>query len=81
MLEIGCAACGSIQFHYQKDGPGTLKRMYIDRIFSDDVVSGGKLVCFKCNKTLGVEINYKKEDRLAYRLFVGSVVKKIIKAG
>ena len=32
LLEISCEKCGSVLCHYQKDGPGILKRMYFDRI-------------------------------------------------
>ena len=74
---------------YQKDGPGLLKRMYIDRM------SGGRrienlqektikqlpqLICANCKKVLGVPYIYEKEKRPAYRLFVGAISKKIVSA-
>jgi len=87
LLEISCAKCGSQICTYQKDGPGILKRMYLDRMLSPDkykklVATSLKklpqLVCPNCKELLGVPIIYKKENRLAYRLFAGSVIKKIL---
>lgn len=77
ILDITCENCGHHICFYQKDGPGPLKRMYFDRM--DNLANKDKLVCPNCNETLGVKIVYKKEDRLAYRLFEGAVVKKISK--
>lgn len=86
LLDISCEKCGTHLFYYQKDGPGMLKRMYLDRIYGSDKYSGlenkslksvPQLVCPKCGQHIGVPINYAKENRLAYRLFVGSVTKKI----
>lgn len=67
---------------YQKDGPGILKRMYIDRIHHEDAFKWvtENFVCHKCEMLLGVPIVYKKEDRPAIRLFAGAVGKKIISA-
>lgn len=63
--------------YYQKDGPGLLKRMYIDR-FMDADPHGSELVCGNCKTVLGSYFVYPKEDRPAYRLFIGSVHKKLI---
>ena len=79
-LAISCAKCKSRVALYQKDGPGVLKRMYLDRIVEPKNISSGKLICKKCKEILGVSIIYKKENRPAYRLFEGSVTKKIIRA-
>jgi len=54
--------------------------MYYDRI-SGLSADNGKLVCSKCKEVLGVGIVYEKENRPAYRLFVGSTIKKIVKDG
>lgn len=82
LLEISCAACGARICHYQKDGPGILKRMYVDRIVNPSKPPGAKgLDCPGCKAGLGVRMIYKKEDRPAYRLFVGAVAKKTVKAG
>lgn len=87
LFDISCAHCRNHLCFYQKDGPGLLKRMYIDRI-SDSSYEGlqncslkdiPQLVCSNCKRLLGVPIIYEKEQRLALRLFVGAVSKKTIK--
>ena len=66
--------------NYQKDGPGILKRLYLDRIDSSDNQKWKeKLVCKKCGTVLGIYMIYQKENRPAYRLFAGAIEKKIIK--
>ncbi len=88
LLDISCANCGNHLCYYQKDGPGILKRMYLDRITRPEFeVSQNKhlkklpqLVCAKCKLHIGMPITYEKESRFAYRLFVGAVSKKIIKS-
>lgn len=79
LLDIQCNKCGSHLFYYQKDGPGIIKRLYLDRIHP--LVKAEKaLACKKCKETLGIQIIYEKETRRAYRLFVGAVTKKIVSA-
>jgi len=87
LLEISCAKCGERICFYQKDGPGILKRMYVDRMLSSqksEKVRGAavkdlpQLICNNCKELIGVPILYKKENRPAYRLFVGSAAKKIV---
>lgn len=81
LLDIACEHCGKHLFYYQKDGPGILKRMYVDRISeSRDLILNTNLVCPECKRILAVPIIYKKENRPALRLFVGAVTKKIIKS-
>src|SRR5664279_4959329 len=77
VLDIICDHCDEHVAYYQKDGPGMLKRMYVDR-FIDLSTSGDSFICPSCNTELGKLINYKKEDRPAYRLFAGAVKKKVI---
>ncbi len=79
-LQIFCEKCEELLVKYQKDGPGILKRMYLDRMMGVDTGKWLKenLVCSKCETVLGVPIIYKKEDRPAIRLFAGAVGKKII---
>lgn len=79
LLEISCQKCSSFVCKYQKDGPGNLRRMYVDRI-SDPKISilRKDLTCSK-GHLLGVKIIYDKEKRPAFRLFVDSITKKIIK--
>lgn len=78
ILDIRCEKCDSRVCFYQKDGPGPLKRMYVDRMI-DLRPSESKLVCSSCGQELGIQITYAKEKRPAYRLFQGSVNKKITK--
>lgn len=75
ILNITCSACGTYICDYQKDGPGILRRMYFDRIIG--FTPGVKeLACPACKKGLGSRMVYAKENRDAYRLFPGSIVKK-----
>ena len=78
LLDLSCSKCGAYLFSYQKDGPGILKRLYLDRI--EGKVTSKNLVCSKCKELLGVRIIYKKENRPAFRLFTGAVAKKIKKS-
>ncbi len=78
-LQIFCQKCSGVICRYQKDGAGTLRRMYLDRISDPSVSLARKdLTCPK-GHLLGVKIIYEKEKRLAFRLFVDSVTKKIVK--
>lgn len=77
MLDITCEKCNAHVCYYQKDGPGPLKRMYLDRM--NGINTGQKkLKCDKCDQDLGIKINYQKENRPAYRLFQNSVSKRVI---
>ena len=87
-LNIFCEHCGAKILVYQKDGPGLLKRLYLDRIFAPEnlanfqklpINKAPNLTCSKCKSVLAVPYIYKKEERKAYRLFVGAVTKKITK--
>ncbi len=87
-LEIKCEKCKNVLALYQKDGPGPLKRMYIDRIFSPEklvklqnvvIKKIPNLICPKCKQVIGIPNIYQKEKRPAFRLFEGSVTKKIVK--
>lgn len=86
LLEISCEKCKTKVCLYQKDGPGILKRMYLDRISDSKKYTGlennsvkniPNLECVICKQVLGIPIIYKKENRLCYRLFVGAVTKHI----
>ena len=79
VLDITCDHCEEHVTFYQKDGPGMLKRMYIDR-FIDLKPKGETLICKHCQRELGKMITYKREDRPAYRLYAGAVHKKVISA-
>lgn len=77
VLDVRCEKCDAHLAYYQKDGPGMLKRMYVDR-FIDVKPQGNDLVCSICDQILGNYIIYKKEDRPAYRLYAGAVTKKVV---
>ena len=79
ILDISCEHCTQHVTYYQKDGPGMLKRMYVDR-FIDLTPTDKNLLCQSCDRILGVLFNYEKENRPAYRLYAGSVTKKITAA-
>lgn len=79
LLDITCEKCGNHVCYYQKDGPGILKRMYVDRML-DTSKANKQLTCSKCGWLLGNKIVYEKENRPAYRLFVGAVIKRIVKS-
>lgn len=78
ILAIYCN-CGSFLWLYQKDGPGQLKRMYLDRIMGKDfepLVASAK--CEKCGKVIAIPMVYKKENRPALRVIRGMTTKKSI---
>ena len=86
-LDIYCAACGEYLAMYQKDGPGKLLRMYLDRIVSPKQfctllaqITNKKemknFTCSTCEVLIGVPMVYEKEKRLAFHLIPGSFKKK-----
>jgi len=77
VLDARCEHCDTHITYYQKDGPGHLLRMYVDR-FIDLDPEGGRLACPNCERVLGVHVIFEKEKRPAYRLFMGAVTKKIV---
>ncbi|MCX6822743.1 MAG: hypothetical protein NTX91_01945 [candidate division SR1 bacterium] len=88
LFDISCRACGSHVLVYQKDGPGVLLRLYLDRIFSPESVIDLQfnelkdipdLRCATCMKTLAVPTIYEKEQRKAFRLFGDAITKKLKK--
>ncbi len=80
ILSIWCEKCDAKVCTYQKDGPGPLRRLYIDRIINPAVSINKKE--FSCPKKhlLGMKMIYEKERRPAFRLFVDAIAKKTIKA-
>src|SRR4051812_17369227 len=86
-LNIYCANCGSHILLYQKDGPGVLYRMYLDRIFApedlatlqnvEDLSQLPDLVCKSCGALIATLTIWEEETRKAYLLKEGSVVKKV----
>jgi DNA-directed RNA polymerase subunit RPC12/RpoP len=90
LLDVHCEHCGAKILAYQKDGPGSLKRLYLDRIFTpENLASLQKLAidqvpnlsCPECKTVLALPYIYKKEQRKAFRLLAGLVTKKIAKSG
>lgn len=84
---ISCAKCKSEIFIYQKDGPGRLLRMYLDKFVApENFVNQLNLIksknqmqglrCPKCGELLGVPMIYEKEDRLAFRLINNKVMRE-----
>jgi len=85
LLDIHCRKCEHIVAIYQKDGPGNLRRMYLDRILSPDNLFNlqslklkdvPELKCSKCGQVLGSPYIYEKENRPAFRIFVDAVIKR-----
>ena len=74
-LLISCAKCKAALFPYQKDGPGILKRLYLDRI-----IGKARTSCRQCKTVIGVRASYKKENRAVVRLFAGAIEKQVISA-
>src|SRR5713101_3334466 len=88
LFAVSCATCGTHLFYYQKDGPGIVKRLYLDRIHQSSMYEGVQhralqhlphLLCPHCGEHLGIPMIYQKEQRLAFRLFAGAVTTKISK--
>lgn len=86
-LEVLCHHCDNKILVYQKDGPGELKRMYLDRIVYPldlaklqtlPINKISNLVCAKCKYIIAIPYVYQKEKRNAYRLFAGAVNKNIL---
>lgn len=77
-LKITCEGCGAFLGIYQKDGPGNLRRMYLDRLHVSKIGKEKDTMCPACNRVIGTSIVYKKEQRPAIRLYVDAVVKQIV---
>ncbi len=75
LLDISCSKCGAHVCFYQKDGPGMLKRMYLDRIIGITKFEKN-LTCLNCAQIIGTEMVYEKENRAAYRLQIGAITKR-----
>ncbi len=87
-LNISCSQCGAFIALYQKDGIGSLKRMYLDRISSPEILVQLKdvslekipvLTCANCKQVIGIPFLYEKEKRPSFRMIIGSFSKKIEK--
>ncbi|MBI4281474.1 hypothetical protein HY625_01495 [Candidatus Uhrbacteria bacterium] len=78
-LNIFCDSCKTHLCLYQKDGPGELKRMYLDRIVASKVSPNrhSEFLCRSCKKIIGTLYIYQKEKRRAVRLYQGAIFKKV----
>lgn len=87
IIQVICAKCEAVLLLYQKDGPGWLKRCYLNRILEPKKFSqlqyDGKLnepkdlpnlIC-ECDNLIGVPMKHK-DNRLAFRLERGSFKRK-----
>ena len=82
LLLLSCASCRTPLLLYQKDGPGILKRLYFDRILApkDFIYKEIQNVsCPSCNTLIGTSYIYEKENRPAFLLKRGTLLKKIKK--
>ena len=83
IIDVSCASCKKLILTYQKDGPGWLKRCYLNRIIgpqkyaklqNDKAIKNSDnlshLVC-SCGNILGIPIQYK-DGRLAFQLVRGT---------
>ncbi len=76
-LNIFCDHCRAHLALYQKDGPGELKRMYLDRILAPKIKRKKRdFSCSSCHRVVGTFYIYQKEKRSAIRLYQGAVFKK-----
>jgi len=75
-LKIFCNECGHLLFFYQKDGPGPLKRSYLDRILKvkPSFDKKGYYHCQKCKTLLGFYKPYKKENNRPAISWVDGVI-------
>jgi hypothetical protein len=84
-LNLFCAKDNTHLVLYQKDGPGALKRLYLDRIFAPSpqsdwqnlgsITNVPNLACPKCGTLIGSPMLYRFENRLAIRLNAGTFSK------
>lgn len=92
VIDVNCMACGALLFVYQKDGPGWLKRCYLNRILSPEKYSSlqknkniksvddmSNLVCV-CGQVIGSPMKHK-DGRLAFHLIRGKFKRKNDKSG
>ncbi len=85
-LDIYCAQCRNWLLLYQKDGPGNLFRLYLDRIHEPENLASlsrtnksqkfNGLTCTSCGASIGVPMTYEPESRPAFRLIPSTIVKK-----
>jgi len=90
IINVSCASCGKLIFVYQKDGPGWLKRCYLNRIIEPKEFAQiqkdksirepndfSNLKC-NCGNILGSPMKHK-DGRLAFHLIRGKFKRSIHK--
>ncbi len=88
LLSIFCAKCKRNNFLYQKDGPGELKRMYLDKVIAPEsfakklsthakITDVDNLSCTNCGHLMATPMIYEKENRLAYKVVQGGMIEQI----
>lgn len=90
IINVSCEECGKLIFVYQKDGPGWLKRCYLNRIIEPkeyaemqknkdikDVSDFSNLIC-SCGNVIGSPMKHK-DGRLAFHLIRGKFKRSIHK--
>lgn len=84
VLDLYCRLCNAHVLRYQKDGPGSIYRLYFDRIMSpENLVNLQRralkdvlvLRCSTCKEILGTPYVYKSEKRKCFRLYSGALIK------
>lgn len=76
VYQIFCSQCEKYLLTYQKDGTGTLLRLYYDRIIMPPKNTPSNLICENCSNLIGISMIYKPEERPAFRLVRGAFRKK-----
>ncbi len=85
LVNLYCRACGNFLAVYQKDGPGNLRRLYMDRIFYPAKLANLQykslndipmLKCSKCKEDIATPYIYEKENRKAFKVYQDMVVKR-----
>lgn len=88
LVNLHCRVCGNLFAIYQKDGPGNLRRLYMDRIFYPKKLTNLQdkplnkiptLKCSKCKEVIATPYIYSKENRKAFKVYQNMIVKKIRK--
>lgn len=88
LLNLFCRVCGEKIIIYQKDGPGNLRRIYLNRIFSPkkwtnleskSLNAVPKISCPKCKEDIATPYLYKKENRKAFKVYQDALIKKVRK--
>ena len=86
-IDLYCSNCNQHLLLYQKDGPGSLLRLYLDRIFEPQELAVlqstchsksevSQLKCPRCQQLVATPMVYERENRLAFNLLRGTFSKK-----